>query len=157
MKADFPGSSLLVFLLLCSEAFACSISIPPLRKDFRGADAVFVGRVQSVSMVPNPDLSLIPKSWDNWKGFDRITFQVERQWKGDRVKTRDYVGVSAFDCGCPGDIDQFEVGRDYLVFARTERFVTICESEEIGRGYVGEKMKRLDSFWFRSWSRINPF
>lgn len=150
------GISTLLFLF-SFEVLACSIYIPPLRKDFRGADTVFVGRVESVASLSNYDAAVIPKSWDDWKMFERITFSVERKWKGDARKVREYTGVSVYDCGCPGGLDQFEVGKAYLVFARKERFVSVCESERIGGKYVEEKMKRLDSFWFRSWSRIYPF
>lgn len=147
-------------LVLTCEVLPCSIEIPPLRKDFRRAEKIFVGEVLSVSETKLSDVARqdLPESWQNWNTFSNIKFRISKQWKGSLVRETEYTGVAYFYCGCPGEpIDEFKKGNAYLVFAEDSNLLTVCEAEMVGSEYVAKKMKRLDSFWFRTWSRVYPF
>ncbi len=145
----------LLVTILSGYVLACSISIPPLRRDFRKAESVFVGKVLSVQSTALTKAEEKRFSYlKDWESFSRIKFQVIKQWKGAAGNEREYVGI-AFDlCGCPDwPMDQFVEGREYLVFAREKNTLTVCESESV----TTEKTRRLDSFWFRTWARVYPF
>jgi|GEM_PF-7031049 len=153
---------LLAFVVLFgwTSTYACSVEIESLRKHFRHADTVFVGRVTSVreTTLSEQEQAQVPDSWSDWKLYDQMDFQVMRQWKGARVKTKTYFGVGIYDCGCPGGpIDKFEVGNEYLIFAEHKRFLTVCESERIGSDFVKNEMKRLDGLGLRLWASVWPF
>jgi hypothetical protein len=162
MISRFKYLCYLVFIGAISSVklFACSIEIPPLRKDYRRAESVFVAKVIKVEET-TLDPSVVnnfPAGWRDWKLFSRISFQIERQWKGPSGTQKEYVGVAFYGCGCPGGpFDQFVAGNEYLVFGGSKNFLTVCESEKTGSEYISDKMKRLDKFWFRTWVEIYPF
>lgn len=137
---------------------ACTIEISPLRKDFRRANSVFIGKLLSIDeLTPNTSNEKIPDEWSDWKVFSKIKFQVERKWKGSYAGEREFVAAAYYTCGCDTRMSQFVEGKEYLVFAESSDFVFVCSAEEIGRLTTTDKMKRLDSFWFRTWARIYPF
>lgn len=145
--------------LFAVEVAACTIEISPLRKDFRRANSVFTGKLLSIdALKPNTsDEEKIPDSWSDWKEFSKVKFQVERKWKGSFARELEFVAAAYYTCACDTRMSQFAVGKSYLVFAETRDFVSICSAEEIGRTTTTNTMKRLDSFWFRTWARIYPF
>lgn len=151
---------ILSLTLFSQTSLACSIEITPLRKRFRRAESVFVGKVISIAEY-NPsekEKLLIPEYTRDWKYFSKVTFEINEKWKGDVSKKQDFIAIAYFPCGCPGDdIDQFKEGEEFLVFTEDNNFVSICGSEETASGYTKKKIKRLDSFWFRKWARIYPF
>lgn len=108
MKRFWIGRAVLAFFVIFVEAgpaFACSCVGGSVKDDFRGANAVFTGRVTKIEVVdPMPN------------GHDRtmiVSFQVSAFWKGVSsqpvmVKTH----TLGSNCGFP-----FQVGQEYLVFA----------------------------------------
>lgn len=141
--------------ILQSSALACSIYLPPLRHDFRKAETVFVGKVLSVepAVLTKDEEKKLSKLKER-ELFSRIKFQIIKQWKGANVNEREYVGIAFDFCGCPDwPMDQFVEGKEYLIFAREKNTLSVCESMSV----TPEVMKRLDSFWFRTWARIYPF
>lgn len=54
-------------------------------------------------------------------------------------------------------MSQFKEGETYLAFSNGKNFVSICDSEESATETSEKKLKRLDNFGFRIWSRIYPF
>jgi hypothetical protein len=162
MKRSYFLAALFIVVgyIFIGNVQACSIEIQPLRKQFRRAKLVFIGKVLSIQPTPLTEAGKagIPKTWRDWNEFSNIKFQVLRKWKGDSPSEREYVGIAYYICGCPHfPMDQFYVGKDYLIFAGDKKFITVCESEKLGSDYVAKEMKSLDSFWFRSWAAIYPF
>lgn len=159
--------TLVLALMLCFQSVnSCSIEIPPLRKEFRRAKSVFIGKVLKISddYVPTEkEKQTIPEYWKEgyWKDkyiFSKVTFEVKKKWKGNVAETQDFVAVAYFFCGCPGgDIDKFKVGEEFLVLATGQNFVTICDSKNANSEWAKGDMKRFDNFWFRTWARIYPF
>ncbi len=148
-------SCVLLGVILAESVVACSIYIPPLRRDFRKAESVFIGRVVSVNAA---NLTLREKEelsdFGDSRSFSRMRFQVLKKWKGARNKELEFSGIAHDFCGCPGGpMDQFVEGKEYLIFARRKTTLSVCESEPV----TNEKIARLDSFWFRTWARIYPF
>lgn len=143
------------------NAFACSIEIPPLRKQFRKAKTVFVGSVESVAKYTpsTQELLSVPEGWKDWKDFSRIKFKVINAWKGASKKQElEYIAVAHYFCGCPGrPLDEFKPGREYLIVARERKFVPVCESKDAEKDWVKNEIKSLDGFWFRAWATVYPF
>ncbi len=80
MKALFQISTFLILFTFGSLlAYSCSCDVPSQRREFRSADAVFVGEVlefkERAGVETNEDLILFPY---------QVTFKVEKQWKGKR-------------------------------------------------------------------------
>lgn len=152
--------ALVVFAFLAQQVSACEIVIPPLRNEFRQARAVFIGKVKRVQdFTPSPQESLnVPEPWRAYKTLARIHFEISKKWKGPGSREQEYVAIAHLPCGCPGDPwRQFSEGDEYLIFEYDKGFLTVCESDKIGPGHVQDKVKRLNSFWFRAWARIYPF
>lgn len=152
MKKIFSITTTL-FLLLClfsETVFSCSIVIVSLRKEFRNAKDVFLGEIISVE-----------KS-DSYQ----VTFKVLKSWKGRKAKE---LTITAFDyCLCPNRKFDFEKGKQFLVMTtlvgEDETRQLIFDTCQIYIYQVdkfpdeaNKTMKRLDSFWFRTWAKIYPF
>ena len=154
--------SLLLALLFCfQDTNACTIIVPPLRKQFRDSKGVFVGKVIKLTnstYVPNESEKRdIPKVWwDEAEEFSKITFEITKGWKGNFAKQQDFFSINIFSCPC-AEIRKFEEGKEYLVYAAGKNFVTICDSKEIIFAGTKDEIKHLDNFWFRTWARIYPF
>lgn len=140
-------------------ADACSISFTPLRKEFRAAKSVFLGKVVKIEdYVPSEtEKASIPESWRDWKLFSKVKFEVKNKWKGNLSETREFIAVSYYDCGCPGDADQFKEGEEFFVFASGKHFITVCDAWRTRFENPKQLTKKLDSFGFRTWARIYPF
>ena len=166
MKKIFPVfASLFSALIICFQTVgACSQISTPLRKEFKEAKAVFVGKVIKISQYYTPDeqeKKTIPRFWKEgyWKDkevFSKVTFEITKKWKGGAAERREFVGVAYFSCGCSKFI-RLKEGTEYLVFATGQNFVTVCDSKDTESEFTKEKMKRLDRFWFRAWAEIYPF
>jgi hypothetical protein len=162
MKRIFRAfASLVLASVFCFQAVnACTIKVPPFRKEFRRAESVFTGKVVKIVEAYSPtakEAASFPEGWESWKYFSKITFEVKHKWKGDASDTREFVAVAFFDCGCPGGFDAFKTGEEFLVFADEKNFVWICDSYKIEDEWAKDRIKRLDSFWFRAWARVYPF
>ena len=167
MKRFFfcPIFMILIFLSNLQSVNACSLSIPPLRKEFRTAKSVFVGKILKIenSYVPNDrEKQNIPENWKegslkNLDIFSKVTFEIKNEWKGNLPAEKTFIAVSYWDCGCPGDQDKFEENEEYILFANERNFITVCDSFREKLDGKAHLTKRLDKFWFRTWARIYPF
>jgi hypothetical protein len=138
---------------------ACSISELPLRKQFRIANSVFVGRVSKVIEYKPTDKELlsVPENWRDWTVWSKVTFEVEKKWKGNFSKQQEFIAVAYYICGCSATMSQFKEGEKYLSFSQGKNFVSICDSEESETETAEKKLKRIDNFGFRFWSVVYPF
>lgn len=169
MKYYFRAFILLVSLIsFCFQSItACSLDIPPLRKEFRNSKLVFLGKITKIEdyYVPTEqEKAYIPKYWKeisaemkNNKIFSKVTFEIKNEWKGSLPENKEFLSVAYWGCGCPGEIDKFEIKKEYVIFSTEKNFVSVCDSF---RQTIMEKpklIKKLDDFWFRIWARIYPF
>ncbi len=152
----------LVALIVVSfeSAIACSIIITPLRKEFRRANTVFTGKVTQVNAVSLTEIEkskLVPKNWRSWDIFSKVTVEVHKRWKGSLSGTNEFLAVAFFSCGCETMPLQYDLGKEYLVFAEKANFITICDSRVTQMNNTKTELTKLDSFGFRLWARIYPF
>jgi hypothetical protein len=162
MKKVIRLSVIIVLTLaVCFQSVnACTIEITPLRKEFKQAKSVFVGKVISVveHSPSEKETHLVPKYLRNWKHFSKVTFEIMEKWKGNVSGRKEYLAVAYFMCGCPGPkLDEFKEGQKYLVFAETKNFVHICSAGNLSEDHVAKNAKRLNRFWFRVWANLYPF
>lgn len=154
-------------MIFCFQTInACSLVIPPLRKEFRKSKAVFIGKVLKVEETYSPTAKAeknIPFFWREMALkyrfiYSKVTFEIKNKWKDNLPKTVDFVTIAAFDCNCPGGgIDFFEIGEEFLVMASGKRFAFICDSKKTSTEWAKSDIKRLNSFWFRAWTNLYPF
>lgn len=141
---------ILLIFILGQKIMACSCG-NTLRGDFKKARMVFLGKVVEVAHNAGIDS-------DN---SDLVTLEMEKTWKGPREKT---VMVSVHPLINYGSCSGFNFEKDakYVVFANTKKLVVqsgcgstfqIIEGDESRE----KKLKKLNSFWFRSWAKIYPF
>ncbi len=158
----------LVVLILLSNLqiiYACTISIPPLRKEFRTAKSVFAGKVLKIenSYLPTEgEKQDIPENWTegslkNLNVFSKVTFEIKNEWKGNQPDKKTFIAVSYWSCGCPGDQDKFEENEEYIIFAERKNFITVCDGWREKLDGKSRLTKRLDKFWFRTWASVFPF
>jgi hypothetical protein len=163
MKKNFRIFAALVSaLIFCFQTVnACTIAVPSIKKEFRKAESIFIGKVVKVTDEHSPsekEAASIPENWEHWKWFSNVTFEIKNKWKGNVSGTREFVAVAIYDCGCPGgEIDAFKAGKEFLVFADGKNFVSICDSYKPDDEWAKIRFKKLDSFWFRAWAQIYPF
>jgi hypothetical protein len=162
MKRTFSVfASLVLASIFCFQTVnACSLKIPPLRKKFREAKSVFLGKVvKIVDYSPSEaEKSAIPEYWQDYKYFSKVRFEIKNKWKGDVSENQEFLAVADWECGCPGDApERFKEGEEFIIFASGKKFIIVCDA---GRTKIEGKeqlIKKLDEFWFRAWARIYPF
>lgn len=137
--------AVLTVALVSRPALGCSCGHPPLEEVYSRADAVFEGRVQSISHrylryawlmirsvvgAPDPD--------DSYASYGvRVTFEVTKSWKGAQLRHLTILtGRGGGDCGV-----DFREHSDYLVFGYAERngeardlIATICTTKLLTKG-----------------------
>ncbi len=150
MKKYFQFSICLLFTIgfFWQSANACTIVIPPLRKEFRHSANVFVGEVI--------DISVVPKDFKDKK--DRLVggtvkFRIEKSWKGGK-KSEISLLSDIVDTACGGQLSYFRTGEKYLVFAEKD-YVNFYKASKLENS--NDKIKRLNDFGFRFWASIYPF
>lgn len=151
---------LFLFLGSLQPAKACSVVEIPLRKQFRHAASVFVGKVLKVEEYSLPESErskVIPENWSSLKVFSKVTFEITNSWKGDLKKTVQLIGVASDVCACSQNVTQYQAGMEYLIFSHENNFITICDARPNGSDWAVADKKRIDRFWFRAWARILPF
>ncbi|HEX8283026.1 MAG TPA: hypothetical protein VF588_06710 [Pyrinomonadaceae bacterium] len=147
------GVALFAALLLslnAREARACSCADFSVRQKFRGADAVFLGRV--VELTPFGPTEDFPAA------MYLVRFEVERRWKGDAG--REVTAVADVDIpNMCGDL-KLAVGESYLIYAPREKgrlhVYGDCGPNRDAKD-AGDEMKRLGGFWFRVRARLYPY
>ena len=145
-----------VFILFCGNPaiYGCICPGVPLRPTFKGAKAVFIGK------LPENDLPLKIKPQGARNG---IVIEVEKSWKG--IKANYFSVTPKFeDWGmCTAFFKSFEKGKKYLIFVEGENFEVrnyCTHSEEIFSSkhpdYYKEQQKRklkklnkYGNFWYR--------
>lgn len=172
MKKVYRFFVSLVFIcaLWFQTVSACSLYIPPLRKDFRAAKTVFLGKVLNIEndYIPTEEeKKSMPSHWKSSDGklqdpysgnlYSKVTFEIKNKWKGDLSGQQAFAALAFWGCGCPGDWDQFKVGEEYVVFASGKKFITVCNAWRTRLSNKAATIKKLDDFGFRLWARIYPF
>src|SRR5687768_13378452 len=149
-----------VLISTCAiDVNACTIQIVGLRDEFRKSKNIFIGEVVSVDVVPKDGLPR--RLAANWNSLERITFRIKTSWKGDKSGTIEVLSNVA--CDCPMRSLIFERGKEFIIFADRDNFADACSlrnfdtAHERYKDNLGNDVRRLDNFWFRSWARINPF
>ncbi|HMO81506.1 MAG TPA: hypothetical protein PKD24_12020 [Pyrinomonadaceae bacterium] len=144
--------------------FSCSFYDPPLRTKFRHAKQVLVGTVLKVSPANIDKATRARLSHDKtFSLYDRldalasVEFKITKRWKGSKDEVVVFVAPRSELCICSSRLSEFDVGKEYLIFAFHRDFVSYCDTLPPDAGYTTETMKRLDSFWFRTWARVFPF
>lgn len=147
---------LFVFLLNSSylTGYACTCVNADLSKRFKKAEAVFVGEVYEFEDAD------IPKIQNYQEGLPVLL--VSKSWKG--VK-KELIAVDFnfkdFGGNCPA-LMKFEEDAEYLVFAYGKDLkveVECSDTQKLQAKYDGtvREISKLNSFWFRFWSRYKPF
>ena len=149
MKKFIVLSALIVFSF--ETVNACTVYVRPARKEFRRANSVFVGKILEVEDIDLTEIEkkkLIPKDWQHWKVFSKVTVEIQQKWKGNASGTKEFWSVAFGNCRCEPP-KQFEIGKEYLIFAESSKFVAFCDSKPTTYDWTKTEMKRLDSFGFR--------
>jgi len=163
LKLVVRGISLFGFLLLCTNAaYACTCLQTSHRKEFRHADAVFVGRVIEIaedkSYVPPKLKSTVPASFQKLLDSQRrylVRLKVQQKFKGDGGKE---ITLSTYQSDSPCLAMSFSLGETYLVYAHRDEDSSLesglCSRtrkfDESSKDYNEAK-----SFWFRFRSRLS--
>lgn len=140
---------LIVLIGLAQSVFPCTVEIEPYRKTFRRAQSVFLAEVTSIEPLSEVDYN---KSFVDGK----ISFRIENTWKGRYQKNVNLRGNIGFSCGC-NSYDQFKIGAKYIVVVDKKSTANFCDATKIDTKHSEKIADDLDSFWFRTWSRIYPF
>ena len=129
-----------------SVAAACTCYSEPHGKTSRQAEAIFVGTLVSIGTqeISNQKISGGP--------LHSLTFKVERKWKG--IKTDEITVFTNAPNSCSAF--EFREGRKYLIYVRNNSFVTsdCASSVEADSSAARDRMKDLNSFWFRLKARL---
>ena len=153
MKALFQIFTFFFFLISGSLlVYACSCDIPSQRREFRGADAVFIGEVlkfkERAGVEINEDLILFPY---------QVTFKVEKQWKGERQSQ--ITALTDLGIGPCGGFD-LPVGERFLIYARRKSgqltFWRACARSRKADN-AKDEIKNLGDFFFRAYAFLYPY
>ncbi len=155
MKVIFHFSILFVLLTFGSSlAYACSCADPSVRQKFRDSDAVFVGEVTEFKERPEDKT----EDEDLKYFFYRVTFKVEKQWKGKRQSQ--IAALASFDVpGMCNDLD-LSVGKRILVFAPREHGQLLIYREcgpSRSADYAKDEIKKLGDFFYRTYTFFYPY
>ncbi len=112
------------FVFFLQTTDACTITVPPLRKEFRDSKNVFGGEIINISDAPGK----YDKKEKIIGGI--VKFKIEKVWKG--TKESEISLLSAIiDSGCGGSpIDCFRKGEKYLIFAEKVTCIFINQPDQ---------------------------
>ncbi len=149
-----------VFILFCgsSTIYGCLCPGVTLRQTFKGAKAVFIGKLSDNDLPPKAKVQGVKNG---------TMFKVEKSWKG--VK-EDYFSVTTKfeNYGiCTALLEKLEKGKQYLIFTEGENFEVrnYCTysqeiythgnhpDKEAQRKRIKE-LNKFSNFWFRLSKRI---
>lgn len=155
MRFSFAFAIILFILLATSPGLACTCVHTPLSKRFKKADAIFIGKLADDEPE---DTRLIQNYSDGL-----FVFEVVKSWKGIK---KEYVSIglgefpkSAGNCQL---LYHFDEDAEYLVFAYGKDLEVEVECSDTrplrpSYDYTTREIAKLDSFWFRFFSRMRPF
>jgi hypothetical protein len=155
MRHLFCVFAVLILTGFCvTDSFACSCVNDLLSRRFKKAEAVFVGGVYDYE---DED---IPKIQNYKEGLPVLL--VKKSWKGIK---KELVSVD-FNLpkkpgACP-ELYSFDEDADYIVFAYGKELkveVQCSDTQKLKPEYdeTIKEILKLDSFWFRTWTRLNLF
>ncbi len=151
MKKIFQFSILLILALVVfsQNINACDYNIPSLRKQFRDSKNVFVGEILDISDAPKES-----KSSKKRLVSAMVKFRIEKSWKGTKDKEISLLSDLLL-MPCDGNpFEYFEKGEKYLIFSEKDYVYYILSTK---LKFADDKIRKLDSFWFRTSAKINPF
>lgn len=133
----------LIFVgLSVTTTFGCECPLGTHKQNYRWAKSIFTGEAVSVGTdkISNPQVSK--------RDLYRVTFKVERRWKGAKSET---VSVLTDSCASMCCLIKFREGQKYLVYVYKDSFVpSDCAwSAEIDSERARGNISDLSSFWFR--------
>jgi hypothetical protein len=123
---------LLAVGIFCADVYPCSCEIWSARKKYRKAKAVFVGEVIRTTCqdASCPD--------------NKITFKVEKYWKGVTEQQITVLSAPPICCTCGLKVNE---GDKVLVYAyktgNGELETTLCSSIRIGNEFADKELKEL--------------
>jgi hypothetical protein len=142
-------STIVAFLVVpfaASTVLACSCADPSLQKKFRTADYVFLG---TAVRITDSRIQYFANA---------VTFKVERQWKGSKLK-EPLIHFTFDSPGMCGDLHLAE-GQRFLIYAYREKQNLISYTDcgpNLQEKYADSEIRHLKSVWFRVFARLIPF
>lgn len=158
MKRYF-GSAILIILLLSDAVFACSVIISGLRTEFRRSKNIFVGEIVIGNETNEPKIP--EKLKEKWNTLEKVRFKIIQSWKGQSSGEIDLF-LSPL-CDCPNRMLLPEDDSKILVFTDKDGVLDACNMyvgniDDVRRKEeIDKTIKKLNSFWFRTWARAYPF
>ncbi len=145
----------LIISLGYSIAFACTCVNGSLSKRFKKAEAVFIGKITDFEDKDRPNIQ------NYQEGLPVL--RVVKSWKGVKKENIaiDFADFPKSSGTCP-ILYRFEDDKEYLVFAygKELKVEVECSDTRLLKAeydYTTKEISRLDNFWFRFWTKINPF
>lgn len=137
-----------------NDSFACTCVTEGVSKRFKKAKAVFVGSIYDYEDEEIPEI-------ENYKKGLPVLL-VKKSWKGikNELVAVDFNFPEKMGM-CP-QLYQFEEDVDYLVFAygKDLKVKVECSDTQKLEPKYNETIKdisKLDSFWFRTWTKLKFF
>ncbi len=133
-------------MINASYSYACEPVFQRHTKYFRQAKAVFVGTPVEIGS------NNISQDSEERKYYsDKIKFQVDKSWKGNKSEI-----IVISDNGSPpcGNV-RFEIGKKYLVYAFGKNLAVSTyvgnrsRPLDLERDWTKKEFDELNSFWFR--------
>ncbi len=150
----------LLFLVFGETAYACTVSINGLRKEFRRSGQVFIGEFFEFTSEKREEM---PEHLSRkWETLGKANFRIKKSWKGQRSgEIPLFFNVA---CDCPMRYLIPNKGQEMLIFADKDGVIDSCNlqyviemKDEKKRAEVKGLTDKLNSFWFRTWAKVYPF
>jgi hypothetical protein len=138
----------LIFIISsASVGAACECYSDSNEKIFRKAKAIFVGKLVSIGT------DKIQK--EGYSPLQTLTFDVGKKWKG--ATTQKITLLTNYSNMCSAF--EFGEGKEYLLYVQKNSYVTseCASSVELSSEAAQDRIKDLNSFWFRLKSRLWMF
>ena len=138
----------MIFIILSATvAAACSCYSDSHEKTFRKTKAIFVGKLVSIGTDE------IKKG--DFPPLHSLTFDVEKKYKGAKAEKITVLTGNPNMCSA----FEFRAGEKYLLYVRKIKDVPFVSSDcassvELNSTTAQDRMKDLNSFWFRLKSRL---
>lgn len=144
-----------------TNAFGCLCEMRSHRQDFRDSTTIIVGTVTKIT--PKESADNVPSEIANSFGtiVEKVSFDIEKSWKRSASAVTLWSESSLGGCGG----FRWTVGEKYLVYVVKSKGGLDAAATYCGRSRLfaqqsqaaAKELKQLDSFWFRTLTRLNPF